>query len=201
MKLSENKQIIADFVPSGAKILDIGCGDGDLMAWLAEHKAVSGQGIELDNAHVQCAIARGLSVVQGDAEADISFYQDKIYDVVIMNQSLQMMHDPKKMLREAARVGKQVVVSVPNFGYWYNRFYLGVYGKMPVSKQLDYAWYETPNIHFCTLKDFVCLCKELNLRIEKSDVLVPFPAPEALSDSGWFSNIFAQKGVFLLSDI
>jgi methionine biosynthesis protein MetW len=201
MSLSVNKKIIADFVPLGAKILDIGCGDGRLMAWLATEKNVTGQGIELDNGYVQKAIARGLSVVQGDAEADISFYRDKIYDVVIMNQSLQMMKDPKKMLREAARVGKQVVVSVPNFGYWYNRFYLGVYGKMPVSKQLDYMWYETPNIHFCTLKDFVCLCRELSIRVEKSDVLIPFATPKFLAHQGWFSNIFAQKGVFLLSDI
>lgn len=201
MILSENKRIIAGFVPQHARILDIGCGEGNLLAWLAEHKHVSGQGIELDNIYVQRAIARGLSVVQGDAETDIAFYQDKIYDVVIMNQSLQMMHDPKKMLREAARVGRKVIVSVPNFGYWYNRFYLSIYGKMPVSKQLDYAWYETPNIHFCTLKDFVHLCRELRLRIEKSDVLIPFPMHRALSNTARFSNIFAQKGVFLLSDI
>ncbi len=199
MTLSANHQIIADFIPHDAKILDIGCGRGALMAWLAEHKGVSGQGIDLDNDVVQDAIAAGLSVVQGDAEADIAYYQDDSYDYVLMNQSLQMMRHPEVMLREAARVGKKVIVSVPNFGYWYNRFYLGWHGRMPVSKQLNYEWYETPNIHFCTLKDFVRLCGALDIKVEKQAVLLPFGLPQSLATMPWISNLFGQKGVFLLS--
>lgn len=201
MTLSVNRKHIARFVGEGTKILDIGCGAGALMAWLAEHKQVSGQGIDIDNDKVQSAIANGLSVVQGDAEADIPYYQDNAYDVVILNQSLQMMRNPDVMLREAARVGRKVIVSVPNFGYWYNRFYLAWKGRMPVSKQLDYEWYETPNIHFCTLKDFVHLCNELNLRVEKRAVITPMKLPQPLARPPWLGNVLGQKGVFLLSAI
>ena len=199
MSLSANHQLIADFIPEGARILDIGCGDGALLAWLAQHKGASGQGIELDNACVQDAIAAGLSVVQGDAEADISYYPDEAYDYVVMNQSLQMMKRPEIMLREAARVGKKIIVSVPNFGYWYNRFYLGIYGKMPVSRQLSYQWYETPNIHFCTLKDFAALCDMLGLRIEKRAVLAAGNLPQSLATKQVVGNVLGKKGVFLLS--
>ena len=138
-QLRPDLQVIADFIEPEARVLDIGCGQADLLAWLAAHKQVDGRGIEIDQARVQRAISKGVPVVQGDVSVDLADYPAGAYDYVILSQTLQTMRDPEKTLRELIRIGRRVVVSVPNFGHWRNRFYLAFYGKMPVTKTLRYS--------------------------------------------------------------
>jgi methionine biosynthesis protein MetW len=197
--LSSNLQTIADLIPMGAKVLDIGCSRGNLLAWLAVHKGVQGRGIELHKDKVQEAIARGISVVQGDAEEDLPHYQDSAYDVIILNQILQQMRDPVAALTHAARVAERIIISVPNFGHWRSRWYFSWHGKMPVTSQLDYEWYETPNIHFCTLRDFAAFVDMLGLQIERKHVLTSPIFPSSIANHPWISNLFGEKGIFLLS--
>ncbi len=197
--LTANLQIIAEMIPTSVKLLDIGCAKGNLLAWLARHRQVQGRGVDIDKDKVQDAIARGLSVVQGDAEEDLPHYPDDSYDFIILNQILQQMQDPVAALRHAARVAKHVIVSVPNFGHWQSRWYLAWHGRMPVTSQLDYQWYETPNIHFCTLRDFVAFTEMLNLKIERRHVLTAPALPSFLATLPWVTNLFGEKGIFLLS--
>jgi methionine biosynthesis protein MetW len=197
--LSYNLQTIADLIPENAKVLDIGCAKGNLLAWLALHKNVQGRGIELHKEKVQEAIARGLSVVQGDAEEDLPHYQDKAYDVIILNQILQQMRDPVAALSHAARIAEHIIISVPNFGHWRSRWYFTWHGKMPVTSQLDYQWYETPNIHFCTLRDFAAFVNMLGLKIDQQHVLTSPFLPPAIANHAWISNVFGEKGIFLIS--
>ncbi len=191
--------MIATLIPEGVKMLDIGCAKGNLLAWLAEHKNVRGRGIEICKDKVQEAITRGLSVVQGDAQEDLAHYQESAYDYIVLNQILQQMNDPVAVLTHAARVAKNIIVSVPNFGHWRNRWYLAWHGKMPVTSQLDYEWYETPNIHFCTLSDFVAFAAMLGLKVDRQEVLTSPPLPPLLANRPWVSNVFGEKGIFLLS--
>ncbi|TAE82151.1 MAG: methionine biosynthesis protein MetW [Alphaproteobacteria bacterium] len=199
VKLTENLRTIADMIPEHARVLDIGCARGHLLAWLTHHKSVHGRGIELSNEKVQYAISRGLSVVQGDAEVDIHHYQHDAYDYIILNQILQQMRDPVQMLKQASHIARHVIVSVPNFGHWRNRWYFAWHGRMPVTKQLSYQWYETPNIHFCTLRDFSDFVTMLELRIDHTMIQSAHYMPDALMQNAWCANVFGQKGIFLLS--
>ncbi len=197
--LSENLQAIASLIPQDVRVLDVGCSKGHLLRWLADNKCVQGRGIEICKDKVQAAIADGLSVVQGNVEEDLPHYQDGAYDYIVLNQILQQMADPVAVLTHAARVAGKIIVSVPNFGHWRNRWYLAMNGRMPVTSQLDYEWYETPNIHFCTLKDFTAFADMLGLRIERQVVLSHSGLPGALMRYPRVSNLFGEKGVFLLS--
>lgn len=190
---------VAEIVTPGSRVLDIGCGEGALLGWLGENKQVDGRGIDVSKKKVAAAIASGMAAVQGDADKDLPFYPEGIYDYVISCQTLQAMKEPKKVLGEMVRIGKQVIVSVPNFGNWKNRVYLGLNGRMPVTESLSYQWYETPNIHFCTINDFIALCEEMDIKIEKryavygSGKTAPFLGHSARA------NLFGEMGVFLLS--
>ncbi len=144
------------------------------------------------------AVAQGLSVIQGDAESDLDYYPDASVDVAILSQSLQMMHDPRAVLDNLLRIGSRAVVSVPNFGYWYNRFYLFLRGRMPVTKTLTYQWYDTPNIHFCTISDFVALCEEMGIRIERRVFVDKLGYPYSFRGRGWLANLFGEQGIFVL---
>ena len=190
--------VIAEFIPEASRVLDIGCGEANLLAWLKEHKQVDGRGIEIDQARVQRAIAKGVPVVQGDVTIDLADYPDNAYDYVILSQTLQTMQDPEKTLRELIRIGKHAVVSVPNFGHWKNRLYLGFYGKMPVTKTLRYSWYDTPNIHFCTITDFIVLCEGLGMRIASRVVVDAHGHRSGFRGRGFWANLFGEQGVFLL---
>jgi methionine biosynthesis protein MetW len=197
-QLSPNLQTIASLIPPSARVLDIGCAKGNLLLWLKDNKAVQGRGIEIDNSKVQSTIAMGLSVIQGDAEEDIAHYPDNSYDYVILNGILQQMQDPVAMMRNSARVAKYIIISVPNFGHIRNRWYLAYHGKMPVTKQLNYEWFETPNIHFCTLKDFENFVKMLGLRVCGKMILTSPKLLPPLRNTKWAHNLFGEKGVFLL---
>lgn len=190
---------VAEIVTPASRVLDIGCGEGALLGWLKEHKQVDGRGIDVSKKRVAAAIANGMAAVQGDADKDLPYYPEGIYDYVISCQTLQAMKEPKKVLGEMVRIGKQVIVSVPNFGNWKNRVYLGIKGRMPVTESLSYQWYETPNIHFCTINDFIALCEEMHIRIEKRYAVYGNDKTSAFLGHSARANLFGEMGVFLLS--
>lgn len=190
--------IIAELIEPGAKVLDIGCGDGALLAWLSANKQVDGRGIEIDPQKVYAAVATGLSVIQGDGNADLVDYPAQAYDYVVLSQALQAMREPKQVLDELLRIGRKAIVSVPNFGHWRNRLYLALKGRMPVTKTLSFEWYDTPNIHFCTLDDFIRLCAELDIAIDKEIIVKEGGMPSRFGGSAVLANLFGEQGVFLL---
>ncbi len=191
--------IIASLINDGSRVLDVGCGDGELLQWLRDHKKVDGRGIEIDQAQAHKAIARGIPVIQGDVMSDLPHYPDQGYDYVVLSQTLQTMQRPHEVLQQLVRIGKQAIVSVPNFGYWKNRLQLAITGKMPVNKTLSYEWYDTPNIHFCTITDFVILAERLGITVEDRVVVDADGEKARFTGYGFKANLFGQQGVFLLS--
>ncbi len=200
MKLRQDLQIIADLVPQGAKVLDVGCGDGELLSWLAANKQADARGLEIEQEKVSQCIAKGLAVIQGNAETDLPYYRKKSYDIVILSRTLQAMQSPVDVLNQVIRISRKAIVSVPNFGYWKNRVYLGIRGRMPVTSTLTYEWYNTPNIHFCTLRDFVHLCSDLELKIHRR-ICIDLKGDKSFLQKGTFlPNLMAEQAVFVISD-
>lgn len=197
--LRPDLEAIAGFVSPASSVLDIGCGDGALLAWLMHHKHVEARGVEIDTDKVNKAIEAGVAVIQGDIETDLAFYPDRAFDVVVLSQTLQAMRDPKAVLAELLRIGRTAIVSVPNFGNWKNRLHLAIKGRMPVTRTLSYQWYDTPNIHFCTITDFVILCEEMGIRIERRIWVDAEGNPSRFSGRGMLANLLGEQGIFLLS--
>ena len=200
-KLSIRKDwaLIESLIDENSKVLDIGCGEGGLMAQLEKNIQAKTNGIEVSANLTQKAIAQGFNVVQGNAEKDLNQYSNKSFDYVILSQTLQAMIQPKEMLLELLRIGGKAIVSFPNFGHWTIRFQLLLLGKMPVTKGLPYLWYETPNIHFFTIKDFQNLCQESNIIIEKSLALTSGGKQVEISSGLSGANLFTNEAIFLLS--
>jgi len=199
MTLRPDLNSIAKLIPKEQKVLDVGCDDGALLTYLQEEKNIDGRGIELHQEGVSKCVKNGLSVIQGNADSDLKFYPDNAFDYTISSQMIQATQNPKDVLLEMLRISNNAIISIPNFGNWHNRIYLLLKGKMPVTKTLSYEWYETPNIHFCTIKDFKTLCKNLNLKIKKTTYLNSkgnrlFILLRLLS-----ANLFSDKAVFLLT--
>lgn len=194
MSLRPDLAAIADAVPAGARVLDIGCGNGALLAFLRDTKGVDARGIDVSSANVAGAVARGLSVVQGDADADLSDYPDGAFDMVILSDTLQAMRSPAAVLTELVRIGSRAVVSFPNFGHWRVRASLALGGRMPVTASLPVSWHETPNIHFCTVDDFRALANALGLRVENAAFL-----SGARRRGAGFANLLAEQAVFVLA--
>lgn len=194
MNLRGDLAAIADLVPAGARVLDIGCGDGALLAALRTGKAIDGRGIELAGTNVAAAVARGLSVVQGDADADLADYPSRAFDIAILSDTLQAMRDPAAVLRDMVRIARRAIISLPNFGYWRVRLGLLAHGRMPVTAALPAPWYATPNIHLCTIADFRDLAEHLGLTIEATTFL------RRGSPSGIvLPNLLADQAVFVLT--
>lgn len=198
--LREDLALIAELISENSRILDIGCGDGALLDWLAANKQVDGRGIDLQQENVSECLARGLYVIQGNAEEDICYYPEKAFNYVVLSKALQMMQHPKEMLLHMARISERFIVSIPNFGYWRNRFQLMFGGRMPVTQHISYEWYETPNIHFSTIRDFIVLCEELGFVIEQRASVNFDGSVSRFRDYGRLANLFSPQGVFLIRE-
>ena len=190
---------IADMVDVGARVLDVGCGDGALLRLLAERRQADGRGIELSQRGVNDCVAQGLPVIQGDADTDLRAYPDAAFDYVILSQTLQATRQPRVVLENLLRIGKRAIVSVPNFGHWRVRVQIALRGRMPVTRNLRQPWYDTPNIHFCTIRDFVELAREVGATIERSVALDGAGRPLKVNMAWWVWNLFGEQAVFLLS--
>ena len=190
--------LIAEMVKHGSRVLDVGCGDGALLQLLADTKDVDGRGIEVSRERVNACVARGLSVIQGDADHDLADYPDGAFDYAILSLTIQATLQPKAVLQQLLRIGRYAIVSFPNFGVWHVRLKLLVGGKMPVTDALDQSWYETPNVHLCTIDDFVDLCRVLNIEIEYAQVLDAAGRPKSLRAPGFFANLLGEQGLFVL---
>ncbi|NLH81172.1 MAG: methionine biosynthesis protein MetW [Phyllobacteriaceae bacterium] len=190
--------VVGDLVPTGARVLDVGCGDGTLLEWLEATKGVDGRGIEISQAGVNAGVARGLSVIQGNADTDLKTFPDGGFDVVILSQTLQATNRPRKVLEDMLRIGRRAIVSIPNFGHWRIRGQFMVWGRMPVTEDLPYSWYDTPNIHFCTIRDFVELAKEVDAEIVEAFALDARGRKLSFKAPWWFWNLFGEQGVFVL---
>src|SRR6187399_2166741 len=169
--------LVAEMVERGAKVLDVGCGDGELLRLLSETRDVDGRGIELSREGVNECVAKGLAVIQGDADTDLSNYPDDAFDYVILSQTLQATRQPRVVLEHMLRIGRNAIVSFPNFGHWKIRSQVAFGGHMPRTDNLPYAWWESPNIHFCTIKDFRDLCEVAGAKMEKSVALNAWGSP------------------------
>ena len=191
--------LIAEMVTLGARVLDVGCGDGTLLRLLAEKKGVDGRGIELSQAGVNSCVAQGLAVIQGDADTDLVYYPDLAFDYAILSQTIQATYSPRDVLKQLLRIGKRAVVSFPNFGHWRVRAGLMFGGEMPKTDNLPDRWYDTPNIHLCTIRDFVALCDEIGVRIARSTTLDRHGRPYTLDPHGRLANLLSEQGVFILS--
>ena len=191
-------ELITSLVDKKMRVLDVGCGNGELLQSLKTKKDVIGQGLELKQERVNQCVEKGLSAIQGDADKDLSLYPDQSFDCVILSQTIQATGDPKLILKELIRIGKKAIVSIPNFGYWRVRLSLGINGRMPRTKKLIYNWYDTPNIHLCTILDFINLCNELNIQIEKTITLSSNNNKSYNGLPNKFSNLFSEEAIFLI---
>ena len=191
--------LIETLIEENRRILDIGCGDAKLMGQLENNIKATTHGIEINRELALQAISNGFNVVHGNAENDLSQYSNNTFDYVILSQTLQAMIKPKEILSELLRIGSKAIVSFPNFGHWKIRLQLLVSGRMPVTDTLPYTWYETPNIHFFTIKDFLSLCSEMNIVVEKSIGLTSKGRQFNISESRTGVNLFVHEAIFLLS--
>lgn len=189
---------IAEMIPYGSRVLDVGCGDGALLEHLAATKNVDGRGLELSQQNVNACVARGLPVVQGDADTDLGEYPTGAFDVAILSQTIQATFAPRDVLGHLLRIGRRTVISLPNFGHWRVRLALLANGRMPKTQALGYAWYDTPNIHLCTIADFVGLATEMGATIERSLSLDENGRTQPMHADAWGPNLLANGAIFLL---
>ncbi len=191
-KVRRDHQVIADIITFGSRVLDLGCGNGDLLSLLIDKKGVDGQGIEVDVQAIYECVSRGLSVSHQDIDCGLSEYGSKSFDYVILNQTLQQVVKLENVLKETMRVGRKVIIGFPNFVYYQDRFQFFFKGKTPVTPALPYLWYDTPNLHFLSIADFMDYCRKQNFQIEKG----VFLSGERIIKI--FPNFFAQVAIFLL---
>jgi methionine biosynthesis protein MetW len=196
MKLEDD--VLAGLIDINSRVLDVGCGDGSLLLHLKKNKRVDGRGIEIDQIKVQESVAKGLAVIEGDAEKDLINYPDRSFDFAILNQSLQQFYDPRVVLNELLRIAKNAIVTIPNFGFWKVRLNLLFQGTMPVTKTLPNTWYNTPNLHMCTIKDFYNLCKLDNIQIVKSISVSEGKISNIQKSNLEIKNLLSEIGIFLI---
>ena len=191
-------KIIVDIIEKDTRVLDVGCNDGTLMESLIKDKNVDVRGIEISKEKVQTCIAKGLTVIEGNAELDLKQFPDSSFDYVVLGQTLQAFVNPEIVIKELLRVGKKAIVTIPNFGHWKVRLNLLIRGTMPITDSLPNDWYNTPNIHMCTIKDFVKFSKTINFKIYKSLALTNKNVSNINSSNLFFKNLFAELGIFLI---
>lgn len=196
--MKQEFKIIADLVEKNTRVLDVGCGDGTLMEFLKNNKKINIRGIEISKNNVQKCVGKGLTVIEGDAEKDLKQFPDHSFDYVILSQTLQAFLNPEKVISELLRVGKKAIVTIPNFGYWKVRLHLLIKGTMPITRTLPDEWYNTPNIHMCTIKDFFNFCKERKINLYKSIALQNLKSSNINNSNISFKNLSAVLGIFLI---
>lgn len=196
--LRKDLNLIANLIEDDAKIIDIGCGDGELLDFLSKNKNAKIQGLEIDQKKVNKCVAKGLSVIQGDADKDLSLYPEKSFEYVILSQTIQATLEPKKILSELTRIGEKVIVSIPNFGFWKVRLDLLFKGKMPITRKLNSTWFDTDNIHLCTILDFLELCDQLNLKVKQTVTITSKKQKKFSGKPSIKENIFAEEAIFLI---
>ncbi len=192
-------EIIANLVKENSSVLDIGCGNGELLNFLKQHKNANCRGLEISQEKVSKVLSLGISALQGDADEDLHYFPDQNFDYAILSQTLQATKKPKEVLQEMLRIAKYAIISLPNFAFYKNRLHLAIKGTMPVNKDIPYQWFETPNIHFCSIRDFEKLCDELNFEIKceiflNRENILPKPLHHL-----FLANFAAQYGIFLVT--
>ena len=192
-------EIIANLIKKKSKVLDIGCGGGDLLQYLKVERQVEGRGLEIFQKDVSKALAKGISVMQGNAEDDLGYYPDASFDYAILSQTLQATKNPDEIIKQMLRIAKFAIISFPNFAHYKNRLYLSFKGKMPMSKTIPYQWFNTPNIHFCSIKDFEKLCIDMNFYVKDRIYLTNKRKLDNFIGSRIFANFFAEYGLFLIN--
>ena len=191
-------KVIADLLPNNTRVLDVGCGDGSLMNLLVKEKNIEVRGLELEKQNVQECIYKGLPVIQGNAETELYQFPNQSFDYVVLSQTLQAFYNPDKVLKELLRIGKSVIVSIPNFGYWKVRTSLLFFGKMPMTKALPNSWYNTPNLHMCTIKDLFDFCDEKRIEIKKVVGVNEDKTSLIKKNNLEIKNLFSKLGIFLI---
>ena len=191
-------KVIADLLPKNVRVLDVGCGDGSLMSHLIKEKNIEARGLELKKENVTKCIYKGLPVIEGNAETELHQFPDQSFDFVVLSQTLQAFYNPEKVLKDLLRIGKSVIISIPNFGYWKVRTSLLFFGKMPVTRTLPNTWYNTPNLHMCTIKDLFHFCLEKNIKIDRVIGVNEDKTSEIKKNNLEIKNFFSKLGIFLI---
>ena len=196
--MKEEFKVISELIDEKSRVLDVGCGDGILMEYLLKNKVVDARGLEISKEKVKKCLSNGLAVVEGDAEYDLKQFPDSSFDYVILSQTLQAFMSPENVIKDLLRVGKKVIVTIPNFGHWKVRLDLLFKGEMPITKNLPYEWYNTPNLHMCTIQDFYNFCNNKGINIFKTISLNGQKTSKITSSNLKFKNLISELGIFLL---
>ena len=191
-------KIISELIENNTRVLDVGCGDGTLIKYLKDYKNIDTRGLEISKNKVQSRISKGLTIIEGNAEKDLYQFPNLSFDYVILSQTLQAFYNPEKVLKDLLRIGKSVIISIPNFGYWKVRTSLLFFGKMPVTKTLPNSWHNTPNLHMCTIKDLFDFCLEKNIKIKKAVGVNEDKTSEIKKSNLEVKNFFSKLGIFLI---
>ena len=197
MKIQDD--VLAGLIDINSRVLDVGCGDGSLLLYIKNNKRIDGRGLEINQKNVQECLTKGLAVVEGDAEKDLVNYPNQSFDVAILNQAIQQFYEPRKVLNELLRIAKKAIITIPNFGYWKVRLNLLLTGTMPVTKTLPHSWYDTPNLHMSSIKDFYNLCSLDNIKVTKSISISSNKISDITSNNLEIKNLISELGVFVVS--
>tara|TARA_B100000963_G_scaffold267143_1_gene235340 strand:- start:130 stop:726 length:597 start_codon:yes stop_codon:yes gene_type:complete len=197
MKIQDD--VLAGLIEINSRVLDVGCGDGNLLLYLKKNKRIDGRGLEINQKNVQECLGKGLAVIEGDAEKDLINYPNRSFDIAILNQAIQQFYEPRKVLNELLRIAHKAIITIPNFGYWKVRLNLLLTGTMPVTKTLPHSWYDTPNLHMSSIKDFYNLCNLDNIKVIKSISISSNKISDITSNNLEIKNLVSELGVFVVS--
>ena len=197
MKIQDD--VLAGLIEINSRVLDVGCGDGNLLLYLKKNKRIDGRGLEINQKNVQECLGKGLAVVEGDAEKDLINYPNRSFDIAILNQAIQQFYEPRRVLNELLRIAHKAIITIPNFGYWKVRLNLLLTGTMPVTKTLPHSWYDTPNLHMSSIKDFYNLCNLDNFKVIKSISISSNKISDITSNNLEIKNLISELGVFVVS--
>tara|TARA_Y100000996_G_scaffold355059_1_gene295479 strand:+ start:1395 stop:1991 length:597 start_codon:yes stop_codon:yes gene_type:complete len=196
--MKQEFKVISELIDKNSKVLDVGCGNGDLIKYLQEKTNANVRGLEISKSSVQNCLSKGLTVIEGNAENDLYQFPKQSFDFVILSQTLQAFLNPEEVLKQLMRVGKKVIITIPNFGHWKIRINLLLKGTMPVTKNLPYSWYNTPNLHMCTIKDFFDFCRERKIKIFKTLSLTNNNLTQITANNLKLKNLTSELGIFLI---